>query len=95
MIKAIRRLKVPDTDKELFKAVANHLQVEKPVRKTKVYKVLTAPIQEVEAFHKERARETPAPQQGAPVQTASSVKCKAPKLTASILKFLCTPFNFM
>ena len=28
MVKATKRLKVPDSDKELFKAVANHLQVD-------------------------------------------------------------------
>ena len=39
MIKAIRRLKVPDTNKDLFKAVSNHLQVERHIRKAKIYKV--------------------------------------------------------
>ena len=34
IVRAIRRKNVPETDKELFKAFTNHLQVEKHVRKT-------------------------------------------------------------
>ena len=55
--------------------------------------MFTALITEAEEFHKERSREPQAPQQQAPVQTTSSVKYKAPELTASLLKFPCTLFD--
>ena len=44
VLRTIRRLQVPETDVELFKSVAAFLQVEKTVKKSKVYKVLTAGI---------------------------------------------------
>ena len=75
--------------------MANHLQVEKHARKTKVYKVLTALIQEAETFQKEKLREPPAQKQQAPMQATSAVKYKAPELSAGVLKFPCTPFDFI
>ena len=95
IVRLIRRTSVPKPDKELLKSVANHLQVEKHARKTKVYKVLTAPIQEAETFQKEKSREPPAQKQQAPIQVTSAVKYKAPELTASVLKFPCEQIDFM
>ena len=88
-------MEVPDSDKELFKTVVYHLQVEKNIRKTKIFKLLTALIKEAEEYHKERSRETPAHPQQAPAQTAASVKYKAPDLIANSLRFPCTPFKFL
>ena len=63
IVKVSRRMVGPEPDKTLLKHVANHLQVEKHVRRTKIHNVLTSLIQEAENFHTERSRETSAPKQ--------------------------------
>ena len=53
IIHTTRRLVVLNTDKELFKSVAAFLQIEKTVRKSKVYKVLAAIMKTAEDFRAE------------------------------------------
>ena len=95
IIHTTRRMVVPATDEELFKAVTAFLQVEKTVKKPKVYKVLTAIMRTAEEFRTKRSRETEQPQQQAPAQITSTVKYKAAELTCNILKFPPTPFKLI
>ena len=68
IIHVTRRFVVPVTDKELFKSVAAFLQIEKSVKKSKVYKILAVIMKKAEEFRTERTRETQQ-QQPAPAQS--------------------------
>ena len=94
IIHTTRRLAVPATDKELFKGVAAFLQIEKSVKKSKVYKVLATIMKKAEEFWAERTKETEQ-QQPAPAQTTSTVKYKVAELTCNTLKFPPTPFELI
>ena len=95
IIHTTRRLVVPATDEDLFKAVTAFLQVEKTVKKSKVYKVLTAIMRTAEEFCNERSRETQQQKQQAPAQITSTVKYKAAELTCNVLKFPPIPFELI
>ena len=95
MVHTTRKLVVPATDKELFKRVARFLQVEKAVKKSKVYKVLTGIMKTAENCRTERLREEQQPQQTPAQTTTSTVKYKAAELTCSVLKFPPTPFELI
>ena len=42
IVQKLRRIRVPNSDKEMFKAIGSFLQIEKSIKKNKVNKVLTS-----------------------------------------------------
>ena len=80
-------------DKKLFKDVANHLQTEKAVRRTKINRVFSNLRDESETPVRTHTQPAQEDQQPTPAQAqVSQIKYKAPELSAKELelKFSCT-----